>query len=96
MDLPKVEIVREGAKHNRKPLGEVGEVVEVAEKTAAAMVRYGLAKPATDKSDEPDENPDASEDENEDEDEDETGENPADNREKANSQKAAERETRSN
>jgi uncharacterized membrane protein YukC len=90
--LPKVEIVSLGAKHNRKDVGEVGETVEVSERTAAAMIRYGLAKPAEPEADEADENPDA--DSNDDNDEKQTGENPADNREKATSDKAAKRETR--
>lgn len=46
--MPKVEIVRLGARHDRKPLGEVGEVVEVSDQKAAAMERYGLAKPVED------------------------------------------------
>jgi hypothetical protein len=91
--MPKVEIVRPGATHNRKPLGEVGEVVEVDEKTAAAMERYGLAKPAEDKADEPAENDENSDENSEDND---SGENPAEKREKATSQNAAKRETRNN
>lgn len=94
--MPEIEIVNPGATHNRKPLGEVGETVEVSEKTAAAMVRYGLAKPVEDKADEPAENDADNGDEPDADADNDTGENPAEKREKAESNKAAKRETRSN
>jgi hypothetical protein len=65
--LPKVKILRLGARHNRKPLGAVGDVVEVTDAQAKALAVFGLAKPvnASEKADkdadpapEPDENED--------------------------------------
>lgn len=85
--MPKVEIVHDGATHNRKPLGEVGEVIEVDERTAKAMARYGLAKPVNEKADEPVSD--------ETEDESSEPENSEPENETADDKSAAKRETRS-
>jgi pyruvate/2-oxoglutarate dehydrogenase complex dihydrolipoamide acyltransferase (E2) component len=44
--MPKVEILRLGAKHNLKDIGEVGEIVEVSDSLAKAMCAFAYAKPA--------------------------------------------------
>lgn len=73
--MPKVKIKRLGAKRDRKDIGKVGEVVEVDDTLAKALVAFALAEPVK-----ADEKPKA--------------EKPAENREKAESKAATERETR--
>ena len=42
--MPKVEIINLGAKKDRKPLGKIGDVINVDERTAKALTSFGYAK----------------------------------------------------
>lgn len=78
--MPKVKIVRPGGRVNRKPLGEVGEVVDVDERLASALIQFKYAAPVED---EPVEVPET-----------ETEADTADARETATDKGAEDRETR--